>query len=272
MPYFRRYKKRPIRKGRKVVRRRYVKKTRVPRSFAAKVKKVIHRMAENKILSQSANNQTLAAPNSVTVVPFLNLLPALQQGTGQGQRVGNQVRLTKNILKGHIWLRDYSATTNPQVAPIAVKLFIVSWKYANVGSGLQPTAISDWSTFFQAGSSTSGFTGNLLDMERSVNSDVWTVHATRSFMLSTTGGFDTTLNYNPTKNQSPNGVICQPFSFNLAKYSKALKYNDNIAPSHPTNHNLYLVIATCQARGQSNGDTASYCSYSFNQDMIYEDL
>lgn len=91
-------------------------------------------------------------------------------------------------------------------------------------------------------------------------------------MLSTTGGFDTTLNYNPTKNQSPNGVICQPFSFNLAKYAKALKYNDNIAPSHPTNHNLYLVIATCQARGQTNGDTSSFCSYTYNQDMIYEDL
>lgn len=262
----RRYKKRSY-KGKRSVRK--VSKT--SRSFATKVKKVIHRMAENKVLNQSsALTHVVACDGSTNNTAFLNLLPALQQGSGQGQRIGNQVRLVKNTIKGHIWLRDYSATTNPLVAPVYVKMWVVSWKYSNTGSGLQPTARSDFDTFFQSGSATSNFTGNLLDMERSVNSDVWTVHKTKSFMLSTAPY--SSAGTPPIQYQNQQGLICQPFSFNLGKYAKFLKYNDNIAPSHPTNRNVYLIIQTVLARGQTNGTSSSYCTYSYSQDMIFEDL
>lgn len=241
------------------------------KGFNKAVKRVIHRMSENKVLSSSSPLvDVVACDGSTNNTAFLNLLPALQQGTAQGQRIGNQVRLVKNTIRGHIWLKDYSATTNPLLAPVMVKMWVVSWKYSNVGSGLQPTARTDYDTFFQAGSSTSNFVGNLLDMERSVNTDVWTVHATKTFMLSTAPY--SSAGSPPIQYQNQQGVICHPFSFSLGKYAKSLKYNDNIAPSHPTNHSLYLIIQTVQARGQTNGTSSSFCRYSYNQDMVYEDF
>lgn len=255
-------KKRPIR------RRRGAKKVgKTSRAFAAKVKKIVHRMAENKTITQDASNESITPCDGVTAVPyFINLLPSVGQGVTQGTRVGDQIRIVKNHIKGYINLLPYNVTTNPYVCPIIVKMWIVSWKYANPAF-TQP-ALVDFSTFFQRGSATSNFIGNPLDMVRDVNTDVWTVHKTKSFELSSGGSFNVAT---PVSYQNPSGVWSHKYSFQVGKFVKLLKYNDN-SPLTPTNKNLYLVIQTVRADGTAVAAGNVYCENHWQNTMYFEDM
>lgn len=239
-------------------------------SFNNAVKRVVHRMAENKTITADAANESITPCDGVTAAPyFINLLPSIGQGVTQATRVGNQIRIVRNHIKGYINMLDYNASTNPMKCPIIVKMWVVSWKLANPAF-TQPS-LTEFSTFFQRGSSTTNFTGGMLDMLRDVNSDAWTVHKTKTFELSNAGAFNTSLNYNPISNQNPSGVWSHKYSFNLGKYAKLLKYND-ITPTSPTNKNLYLVIQTVRADGASVVAGNVYCENHFQNTLYFEDL
>lgn len=265
------YRKRTFaRKGRKVLRKRTGRKTgRTSRSFATKVKKIVHRMAENKTITQDASNDSITPCDGVTAVPyFLNLLPPLTIGANSADRIGNQVRIVKNHLVGYINMKPYSSTTNNYASPILVKMWVVSWKYAT-GQFTQPS-LTDFSTFFQRGSATSNFIGNPLDMVRNVNTDVWTVHTSKSFQLNT--ALSGSVVVSGAVYQGTSGQFSHRYSFNLGKYAKLLKFNDNISPNRPTNKNLYLVIQTVRADGTAVAAGDVYCENHFQSTVFYEDL
>lgn len=267
---FRRFRKRAApKRARKYSRRPRARTTRkVGRTFAAKVKKVIHRMAENKVLQQEASNESITPCDGVTATPyFINMLPAVSQGVAQSQRVGDQIRLMSNKISGYINLRPYNATTNPYVSPIIVKMWVVSWKYANAQFTLP--SLTDFSTFFQVGSSTANFIGNPLDMCRTVNTDVWTIHKTKSFELSVGGSYNIGT---PVSGQNPSGVYSHKYYLDVGKYAKLLKFNDTIAPQRPSNRNLYLVIQTVRADGTSVAAGDVYCENHYSQSLTFEDL
>lgn len=263
------YRRKPVRKYRK--RRAVAKRTKTSRTFANKVKKIVHRMAENKTITQDAANDSITPCDGVTAVPyFLNLLPPITIGSSSGERIGNQIRIVKNHIVGFINMLPYNSATNKLSCPIIVKMWVVSWKYAT-GQFAQP-ALVDFTTFFQRGSATAGFIGNPLDMVRDVNTDVWTVHKTKTFELSSGPAFQSALNYSPVSYQNPSGVFSHKYSFNLGKYAKLLKYNDNIVPNRPTNKNLYLVIQTVRADGASVAAGDVYCENHFQSTIYYEDM
>lgn len=262
-------KKRVYRK-KSLFKKKIVKPMLKSKQFKTAVKNVIHRMAENKTVTADAVNESITPCRGVGSAPyFINLLPLITQGVQQGQRVGNQIRIVKNHIKGYINLLPYSATTNPYVCPIMVKMWVVSWKFANPAFS-QP-ALVDFSTFFQRGSATTNFQGNPLDMIRDVSSDSWTVHKTRSFELSSSLQ---TSNSTPGTNalyQNPSGAWSIRYSFNLGKYAKTLKYDDTIS-NNVTNKNLYLIIQTVRADGTTVAAGDIYCKNHFQNTLYFEDL
>lgn len=264
------YSKRSYRPRRKIVRRRKATK-KGPfrgRKFNTAVKRVIHRMAENKNVISSAANQTIQPCDGVTAVPYkLNLLPPIAQGTSQAQRIGDSVRIVGNTINAYINLLPWNATTNPYSCPIIVKMWVVSWKYANVG--YTEPALTDFNNFFELGSNSTNFIGNPLDMLRAVNKDVFTVHTTKQFELSCAPGWNASITNAIYPNLS--GVMSKKVTFNVGKYVKSLKFND-AATDYATNHNLYLITQTVKADGTAVAASDRYCEFHFVQKMTYEDI
>lgn len=263
-------KKRATAKRRLRTKKSIAKKAYRSRTFKIAVKRVIHRLAENKTITQDASNESITPCRGVGSAPyFINLLPTIATGTTQGTRIGNQVRIVKNHIKGFVNLLPYSSTTNPYVCPIMVKMWVVSWKFANPAFS-QP-ALSDFSNFFQRGSATTNFIGNPLDMLRDINTDCWTVHKVKSFELNSSLQTSNSVAGTNAIYQSPSGVWSKRYSFEVAKYVKMLKYDDSIS-NQPTNKNLYLVIQTVRADGGSVGAGDVYVENHWQNTMYYEDL
>ena len=141
------YKKRNYRR-KAAPKRKYRKRVYKKSSFASKVKKVIHRMAENKLLSGYAANQSIAWAGSVTNPTSFKLAPAVTQGSGSNQRVGNSIKIVKGVVRGYVNLKPYSATNNPFDYPVYVKMWVCRRQTTNpTVTGISPNT-TDWSYFF----------------------------------------------------------------------------------------------------------------------------
>lgn len=271
-----RYPKRPYRRpriGRKPAKKTLAKKP--SKVLTRQVKNIIHRMAENKTWTVAQANQALPAPiigsSAVTSVqPWcINLLPNISQGVGQSGRIGNKIRLVKNRISGFVNLKPFNASTNWYQAPVLVKLFIFSCKTFSNFTG--DMGFANWQQFFRVNNGDTGFTGLPLDMNYRLNDELYTLHATKSFQLNAVLSGSTS----PTTPviQGASGTFIKPFSFNLIKYAKDLKYDDQLS-TRVTNRSLFMTACCMYADGTTNGYVTPYdlCEIHYNQEAQYEDL
>lgn len=272
------YSKKTARKGRPIRRKIGIKKKAVKLSkpVTNAIKNVVHRMAENKTWSNVVQN--LSLPPSITgslsttsVNPWnYNLLPQLSQGVGSSNRIGNQVRVIKNVIRGFVNLRPYDATLNPMTCPIEVKLFVFSCKtFTNFVGDM---GYSNWLQFFTVNNADTGFYGSMLDMLAPVNNDMFTLHATKRFQLSSSPF----LVGNGTSNQgysSPSGVWSMPFSFDVTKYAKILKYDDATS-NRVTNRSLIIAAQVVRQDGTSNPylSVGDFAEIHYFHDVRFEDI
>lgn len=276
MKYSRKFARRP---RRKIIRRKrnLAKKGKTSRSFARKVKNIIHRMTENKfwqapVVQNQVVSAAITGSTSLTSVqPYcVNLLPQLAQGTGNSNRIGNRVRLVKNVVKGYVNLLPYNATLNSYRCPVAVKLYVFSVK--SFTNFIGEMGYQNWQQFFRLNNSDVGFYGTMLDMLQSVNTELYTLHATRTFQLSSqpflVGGGGSNAGYG-----NPSGKWSMPFRFNLIKYAKDLKYDDNTS-LRVTNKSLFLAAQVCYADGGTNSyvNPDQLVEIHHIQECEYEDL
>lgn len=269
--YYRRYAKRPVRRYRKktVARKRVASK--VSRAFASKVKKVVHRMTENKTWERVEVNKALngAYSGTLSVDPTcINCLPWLSQGTGQSGRIGNRVRLVKNQFRGIINALPYGGSATYQ-APIWVKMWVFSPKFFSNFDGDMGNL--QWKQFFQVNNADAGFYGNTLDMLQNVNTELYTVHTTRTFQLNT--ALTGTISVSGGVYQGTSGQFAHKFTIDLSKYVKDLKYDDD-SSQRPTNKNLLIAFQTCYADGTINGTATNnnIAELHYIQECEYEDL
>lgn len=274
---FKRYRKRGAlrkAKGRKVYRKKSAVKT--SRAFRLKVKRIIHNMAENKTWTNVVQNLSLtpAITGSLSTTsqnPWnYNLLPQLSQGTGSTGRIGNQVRVVKNVIKGFVNIKPYDATINTMNCPYQVKIYVFSIKtYTNF---LGDMVYSNWAQFFRINNADTGFYGTMLDMIMPVNDEIFTLHTTRTFQLSSAPF----LVGNGTSNQgysSPSGRWSVPFSIDVTKYARILKYDDNTS-ARVTNKSLIIAAQVVKQDGSTNPYLVAndLAEIHFMHDVRYEDL
>lgn len=246
------------------LRKRAGGKRKVSKSIKSYVKRTIHRNIENKERCQYAANIALNAASYST--QSIGLIPPCGQGTNDDSRIGNQTKITKGIIKGHINLLPYNATTNPSPAPLWVRILLVRnlrWGYQQ--ANLDSTSLG---MIFRAASAAIGQQFNLLDMNLPVNSDAFRVLADKKFRLGSTSPSAT----GPVSSGTyfDNSHMSAPFYFNWGKYcKKVLKFDDNSSPYLPMNHNLYLIFMAVNADGTSN--TYIPCEYHYVNHALYED-
>jgi len=188
-----------------------------------------------------------------TLVPVVSRLALVcSQGLGKSDRIGTEVICKSASIKGYINLKPYDASTNPYVAPMYVKMWLVSCKENNSGN-VNDTAIG--STFFDVNNANVGFQGNMLDMLFRVNKERWVVHATKTIKLglATVQGAAT--------GTSDNSPFSAPFQFNFGKHLGRLKYEDGA--TIPTNKNCWLVYSCARADGTVGTATADFAELHY---------
>ena len=246
--------------GRRTRKNRSTKK--VSKAVKSFVKKAIHRSQENKVFIRYGANNTITTASGGNPT-YLNLVPTPTQGVAQNQRIGNSIKVVKAYIRGHVNLLPYNASTNPYVGPVYVKMWVCSNKQYNTAT-ISGTSIA--TDFFELGSGSAGFQGNMLDLDFTANKDNWIIHKTKTFELGTTAvaGFASA----NSSAWNDNSRFTRPFYFSLgSKMRKKLNFVDTA--TDPTNINMFLVFQAVYADGSSSAVNSAEFHYTSRYE--YED-
>lgn len=242
-------------------------------TFDKRVKAVISRLAENKVSNFRAATNLVPYTNvnwNTSVIPMTpdTLFLSIVQGTGQGARIGNSIRLKSLKFSGVIRPLPYNATSNPLPVPLYIKLYFLTRK--DNPSGITGT-LGD---LLQYGNSSEspGNSAAIFNLNRMVNTDEWMLHTTRTYKLGyanyggTGGSLDSQLHAN-------NDFKLNHFvNVDLTKYCvKTIKFDDNTTDATTRNIVMYPVVYTHD--GSVLPDLSSIpARLEYSLDMTYEDM
>jgi len=227
-------------------RRVYKRKAPAKKAIRRVVKQVLARREEPKTYAILNNVRNLYTSTSSSLnFDFNNIgscawgsgAVVLSQGTGQGARVGNQVRLKKMTFKGSIHPMPYNASTNPSPIPLACRMILFRQREAPTSA---PSIIAS-ADIFQYGNTVQGLQDELVDLWLSTNKDKYTIVADRKFKV----GYSSTTGTGGSAGSSyfanNDFKMLYNFSFDVTKHlPKVTRFNDN--NSTPTTNNLYYAV------------------------------
>lgn len=208
-------------------RRRVFKKRVAPyrirqRRFTKAVKKLIQSTAETKRTSADPVSYTFNANNGAMSAPIdlPSQFISLAQGTGDGERVGEQVNTKKATLKMLI----QSNATEASVLQVFIG-------YRKNSPGILPSA-PNLTDVFDDGAGTAPADGSLLSLMRSTNTDEWRFFTYRKLKVGPS---------NATGMVNNDFPAYRKIYIDLTKHLGKLRYQDNTSQP-PTNKHMYLFM------------------------------
>lgn len=271
--YRRRYPKKSVRKTRKSSRR-----PRVTKSVKRYVKRTIHRLAENKTIGSQlslAGNPVNAASSGWVTNNVFPLTPndttmIISQNNSQQGRIGNKISIRKATLKYILVPTPYNATTNSTPQCVDIRVMIFSFKQDPV-NGVNGN-ISQFSTLYQNGSSSSGFANTLSDQLQSFNTDDFHIYYDKQHKIGAS-------NHTGTGQSAGSQYFANnDYKFNVmrkvscAKYlSKQYGWNDSTTKPH-SGKAVYVAFIPSLATGDQAGASQQYFKIWYDMKLDYEDL
>lgn len=271
----------PIRRSRKP-KRAFAKKRRAPLRRAAPKKKSMVKMIKREI-SKAAENKTFQvfndnyliypsnAPgfdaNIIPVSPSSGAYLNISQGIGQGQRVGNRIKLKKLAIKGIVTPTAYNATSNLTPAPCYVKL---TFFYDKEDGQAVPTPQTN-GDYLQFGNASVPLGNRLFDHMSPVNADRYRVLTTRILKVgyssyAGTGAVATQGNF-----ANNDFKMSAMFSVNLLPHAvKEVVYRDTA--NNPTSRGIYMMAQPVYANGTGMAETQIPCKMTYAITVEYEDM
>lgn len=222
--------------------------------------------AEKKEYINYGANQSITCAAGTTP-NYINLMPALTQGTGGSQRIGNEVNVVNGWLRVAVNLLPYNAITNPNPGPLYVKIWIL-YPVQQQGTTLSGLTPSIATTMYKLGGNNTGPQGNMLDMVLPLNDNLWKAVQVQQKRIGVTNTNAT----GPASTASwmDNSTMTQMFEFDLTRHMGKLQYNDSTS-NDPTNKSLFAVIQVVNADG-TNGGTLVPAEYHFSFCIQYTDV
>lgn len=273
MPYVRKNRK-GSRKPKMPYKRRAVRRNKPSSSFIKKVESVIHKQVETK-----ENSYTLPVTdfNGLVnnVADIVRVIPTVTQGTGNANRIADQIRGQKINVRGHMMINivpNTTGTTIPSAIPSNCRMMIraafVSIKKFNNFDDVSATTA--WmNSILKNGNALQGLDGTLQSMYLPWNTDVITVHkeikrfvtipaifaqtATAAGFSNTAVGFEQSIKF---------------FNVNL-KCKKLLKY-DNTSFS-PQNYAPLFICSYAKLDGTGSDILVSRVTASYVSTLYFED-
>jgi hypothetical protein len=234
------------------------------------VKRAIHTTVENKCVQINASGPF----GNVNESPDFNAYPmcpltgfwTINQGVGQGARIGNIIKTRKVYLNYVLRPLPYSATTNPQPNPCEVQLML---GYVKNTPCFNPVS-GDISFLFQSGSSSAGPIGTLRDIVSVINKDYWVIkkrwtHKVGYAAMEGTGA-------NPGNQFQANNdfKLNHVARIDITKHiPKTHVFNDG--SSSTNTRNLFLMYYAVAADGGTYGANGQVANIEFWIDFHYED-
>jgi len=247
------YKRKRSFKKKRVFKKYAKKTTRVSPRVKSYVKREIARQTENKIQNNSIGSTGIFTYIYEPQFRFLNCL--VSQGTGQGDRVGNQVRVRKATLRLNIWCSN--AVVNSTISKY-FDIYIVKNKKSNIS-----VSAGESSQFLQFGNSSTAYDGDALDGLRTINRDVFIPCYHKRIKM---------VNSSDITNQSgTGGSTAVTLRIDCTKYLKKVqKFNDTTAA--PTNDNLFLAIGAAFVDLPATAHDPQLVGYYTSEfEYVYED-
>lgn len=213
------------------------------------------------------NSASWSLDNGIyTLHPTQNRI-SIAQGTGQGQRVGNRIRVKSCYISGILYAQQQNAAYNPTPKPCEVVMYI----YRLIGGG--NTVDTTMTNFYQNGNTAGSPTGSLVDLTFPINKDRYRIVYRRVFKIgpadNTGTGSSAGLQYFANNDYKRN----QRFYIPLTKYmDKIIRYNDTSLTCN--NDTLYLAILPLMADGSANaaGNALLPVNCSMTQVFNYTDV
>jgi hypothetical protein len=225
--------------------------------MSAVVRKTLKREAEKKHWIDYGLN--IGVPATYLTYPTaINLCPTIGQGVQAASRIGNEISVSKAVVKGFVNILPFNATTNTVPCPIWIKLWVVSCKYI-FSNSIGVTNIN--TDFFENNVTNQGFQATLYDVMLPVNQESWIVHHTQMFKVGASNVSSPILGgtgiYPGYYDNSP---FSANFSFDITKALGKVKYADTANVSR--NKILFLVATAVSAEGLAlvSPDEIHYCT------------
>lgn len=193
----------------------------------------------------------------------------IQQGTGQGERIGNRIKIKRAMLNINFTPTPYNADVNPLPSPQFVRMVFF---YDRIAPIAVPTPGAN-GNFFQNGDTYSPFQGNLLDITRPYNLDRFRVLFQKTFKIGYQAYAGTGVNVT-SQSFTNNDFKLNIFrKFNITKYLvKNVRWQDNLT-TNPTTRALWCALYAVNANNIVVTATVPYtpvgCWYTVSID--YED-
>ena len=258
------YRKRP-----KVSRR---PKRRAPKTFAKKVKAVIHQLAENKCCYESSGDALLKFSGNLMTMGVgaaFPCLPTIFRGTNEGERIGNQIRSQSLNFKGcFIYTPTGTGSYSPTQSRVGLRVMVVQPKHLSAMTQVEST--SWYGSLLQKGNATSGFNGRLQDLWAPINRDAVTVyHDKVHYITCTQVSQVTAAGYYMIEN----GPATKFFNIKIPCRNKLLRYDDSLGTGgiYPTNFSPILLVGYVYLDGSAPA-AATDMGISYTTTMEFEDM
>jgi len=234
------------------------------------VKKAIHTNVENKTQTVNyggafgnvVNNPSM---HSYPMTPYTGYM-TIGQGIAQNQRIGNEIKIRKVMLRYVLRPLGYNVDSNPFPVPVQVDMFLGRTRLC---PGDQPIS-GDFNFLFQNGSSSIAPVGSLNDLISNPNTDYFTIKKRWSHKLgyaNSQGSGAIAANQYFANNDFKMNVVKK---LNITKYyPKTLKFND--ATNQVQGPGLFLWYQAVSANGNINGSTILPAHLTFWLDVQFED-
>lgn len=211
---------------------------------------------------------SLVTPHSFTTLNLNQIFSNVNQGTGDGQRIGDKIKVNKLTFKGFInWDSSKLDIIGWRHLPLYVKMFVFRRQDSLENPATVTTPSLGESDILMNGA-VAGAPNNLLsDMGRLFNKDVYRIFKTKTFKLGPAAVGDT-----PTTSGQWNNdfKFSQRFNINLSKHIDVVKYKEGSL----FQQNCAFYVGFLIAFGNNSTITATQqppVEIHYDVNMSYED-
>lgn len=219
-----------------------------------------------RFLNASNNTVDFENSNIFCIGPYggAGVGPVIPQGVGQGERIGNSIKIKRAIVKGVL----YPELGDQRACLLDVNIYILRVRTANNLNDAYQVIIN---SMFQDGDTDVPLTGVLTDNVLPINKDriILYKHLVRKVGYAVNdevtgpGSLVTALPNNDYK-------VNNSFSIDCTKYvTKNQRFND--ANNFPTNELTWVVFSPVPATNQLNGVNENTVNCSFSISVEYTD-